>query len=310
MDSSDGRRAKDNIDFLIIGAEKAGTTALFRYIWRHPELYLPYQKEVNFFADENRFDRGVPWYIETYFSDADERKLWGEVSPQYMGYTCAPSRIKAAFPEVKLISILRNPIDRSYSHYRMAVRRGTETRSFAEVIADRLEHFSEPPETGGKDDSPYLLNFSLYGKVLERYLQYFGGDQILILFQEDLLSDPRAVLAKLFSFLQVDTAYVPPNLGRRYHAGGVQRIPGLRDWIRRQTALKMMARKVLLSEKNAEAVRFWIEVLNVKPIEDKELTSDERRLLREIFEEDVALLKRIFSITTPWSDFERAENIS
>ena len=309
-DSDGGRRAKDSLDFLVIGAEKAGTTALFSYMWQHPELYLPYQKEINFFADEDRFDRGVSWYMETYFSGADESKLWGEASPQYMGYTRAPARIKAAFPEIKLVSVLRNPIDRAYSHYRMAARRGTETRPFTEVVAERLEYLSEPPRSGGEDDSPYLLNFSLYGKTLERYLQYFDREQILVLFQEDLLNDPRAVLAGLFAFLGVDTAYVPPNLGKKYHVGGTQRIPGLRGWIQRQTVLKKVARKALLSERNVEVVKFWIEVLNVKPVEDEGLSSDERRFLREIFREDVALLRRTFSIATPWADFEHPEKFS
>ena len=301
---------KNGIDFLVIGAEKAGTTSLFRYIQKHPQLYLPYQKEINFFADENRFTNGTPWYLSTYFSGADEHKLWGEVSPQYMGYTCVPARIKAAFPEVKLVAILRNPIDRCYSHYRMAARRGTESRPFAEAISDRLNYHPDLPETGGRDDSPYLLNFSLYGETLGRYLQYFDESQILILFQENLLEDPGAVLAELFSFLRVDMSYAPPNLGKKYHTGGTQRIPGLRDWIRRQTTLKKVARKILVSDKNAEALRFWIEVLNVKPVQWQSLAEDERKLLKDVFEEDVALLKRLFSVTTPWAEFERTEAVT
>ncbi|PLS85638.1 MAG: hypothetical protein CYG60_11550 [Actinobacteria bacterium] len=298
--------AKKNVDFLVIGAQKSGTTSLFKYLQQHPSLYLPAQKEVDFFSNDERYAKGVHWYIRTYFSGADDLKMWGEASPQYMSYGCAPPRIHAAFPEARLIAILRNPIDRVYSHYRMLVRRGIETRPFSEMVAER-GWVTEVPEIATGDRSQYIVSFGMYGKILERYLQHFAREQILILFQEDLSSDPQQVVARLFSFLGVDNGYVPRNLGQRYHESGRERLPGLNEWIRRRTLLKRTAKALFRKQRHREAVNFWVEQLNTRPVRGGGVSPADREVLREIFEKDVALLKRLLSIRPPWPEFEEPE---
>jgi len=133
-----GVELKRNVDFLVIGAQKSGTTSLFKYLQRHPELYLPPSKEINFFVNASKFPRGLDWYIETYFRGADEDKLWGEVCPSYIGYTSAPANIYANCPDVKLVAILRNPIDRAYSHYRTHPRMVPTPTSYF-LVADLKE---------------------------------------------------------------------------------------------------------------------------------------------------------------------------
>lgn len=295
--------SKSDIDFLVIGAQKSGTTALFRYMRGHPELYLPPQKEVNFFANEDRFQKGLGWYVETYFGGADERKLWGEVSPHYMSYGRAPRRIHEAFPHVKLIALLRNPIDRAYSHYRMAVRRGQESRTFGEVIADQSRASSTLPETETGDDSEYVLAFSRYGRALESYLRYFDKEQVLVIFQEDILSRPGENLREVFSFLGVSGAYTPPNLGKKYHVGGVKRFEALERWVENRKTTKRMV-KATLGPKNVEAARFWFQQMNVKPHENQGPSAEDRRLLVDTLSEDVDLLKRLFASGAPWPEFE------
>lgn len=304
--------SKKNVDFLVIGAQKSGTTSLFKHIQQHPSLYLPPQKEVNFFANDDRFRKGLNWYIQTFFEGAGEDRLWGEVSPQYMGYKCAAPRIHAAFPQVKLIAILRNPIDRSYSQYRMAIRRGIETRSFHEVIANQRRDSLDLPEAEAGHDWPHsVLCFSLYGRVLEGYLRYFDKERILILFQENLLADPHEATSRLFSFLGVDDTYVPPNMGKKYHEGGARRFPMLdrqmevlNRWIQRQEKVKKMAKKLSISAKHFETAKFWLEQFNIKAVEDVGPTAAERQILRELFGEDVAKLKQLFSVAPPWTEFE------
>ncbi len=299
---------KENIDFLVIGAQKSGTTSLFKYLQHHPELYLPPQKEVNFFVNANKFPRGIEWYIQTYFSGADEDKLWGEVCPAYMGYSAAPAHIHAVCPNAKLVAILRNPIDRAYSHYRMVVRRGTESRPFRRVIEERLSSHVEVPQTKvvSADDSPFLLEFSLYGKSLERYLRYFEREQLLVLFQEDLAAHPEKLLKELFSFLGVDHTYRPANLGRKYHMGGDKRLPWLDEWLRGRKLLKKVIRKTLVSKRNIETARFWFSQANIKPVRSEGPSLEDRRFLREALEDDVALLKGLFSVDTPWPEFENS----
>lgn len=296
---------KSEVDFLVIGAQKSGTTALFRYMQGHPELYMPPQKEINFFANEDRFQRGLGWYVGTYFEGADERKLWGEVSPHYMSYGRAPRRIHDAFPHAKLIALLRNPIDRAYSHYRMAVRRGQERRTFGEVITDQRRTLSTLPETETGDDSDYVLAFSRYGLALESYLRYFDREQLLVIFQEDILSRPEENLREVFSFLGVSEAYVPPNLGKKYHVGGVKRFEALERWVENRKTIKRMV-KATVGSKNVEAARFWFQQMNVKPLEDQGPSVEDRQLLRETLSEDVDLLQWLFISSAPWPEFERS----
>ncbi|MGH3087116.1 MAG: sulfotransferase domain-containing protein [Rubrobacteraceae bacterium] len=294
---------KDRVDFLVIGAQKSGTTSLFKYIQNHPQLYVPPQKEVNFFANSDRYSKGLDWYIENFFRGVEEEKLWGEVCPSYMGYSSAPDYIRETCPDVKLVAILRNPIDRAYSHYRMSIRRETETRSFEQVVKELAESPVEAPESKVLDDSPFLLDFGLYGKSLGRYLRHFGRERFLILFQEDLTARPEETLVELFSFLGVDTGYRPPNLGREYHVGGEKRFFGLADRLRERKAVKKAVKSVLRSRRSMEAARFWYEQINIKPVKVAGPSPEERRFLKGVFEEDVALLERLFSVNVPWPEF-------
>lgn len=296
---------KEAIDFLVIGAQKSGTTSLFKYMQEHPSLYLPAQKEINFFADEDKYSKGAEWYINTYFSGADDRKLWGEVSPHYMAYRCSPARIHRTFPEAKLVAILRNPVDRAYSNYNHVVRKGAETRAFHEVIADQSKtRFHLPETTSGDLWKHYVIGFGLYGQALKQYLHYFDREQIFLLFQEDLLSDPQNVIVRLFDFLGADSSYEPKHLDKKYHKGGVKRFVGLEQRILRHRALKKLIKSLLVSESNLASARFWFEQFNIKPVEYEGISPEERRFLTETYMEDVQLLKHLFSLNTPWPEFE------
>jgi len=298
--------SKTAVDFLVIGASKSGTTALFRHMRKHSELYLPAQKEINFFSNKDRFSRGVGWYIETYFGGADERKLWGEVSPQYMMYGSAPARIYHSFPHVKLVAILRNPIDRVYAHYRMEVSSMKEDRTFSQVIAEQSRFPPELPDNETGDDSDYLVSSSRYGRALGSYLRYFEKEQILVLFQEDFLNSPADTMQRLFSFLGVDASYMPPNLGKKYNVAGTRWFPDLEQWIENRRAPKKVAKSVL-GPKRVEAARFWFRQQNVKPVEYEGPPIADRQILKGLFDQDVDLLKQLFSLRTPWPEFEGVE---
>lgn len=122
------------VDFLVIGAQKSGTTSLFHYLRAHPRIHIPFVKEIGFFSNERKFRKGVQWYLK-HFSDAEPHQIVGEVSPQYMAHPAAPGRIHSLFPDTRLIAVLRNPIDRAHSAYRMAVRRGGEKRAVEEALS-------------------------------------------------------------------------------------------------------------------------------------------------------------------------------
>lgn len=122
------------VDFIVIGAQKAGTTSLFHYLRAHPRIHIPLVKEIGFFSSERKFRKGVAWYLKQ-FADVHPQQIVGDVSPQYMAHPAAPARIHGLFPDTRLIAILRNPVDRAHSGYRMAVRRGGEKRTVEQALS-------------------------------------------------------------------------------------------------------------------------------------------------------------------------------
>lgn len=174
-----------SVDFFVIGAMKAGTTSLYFQLRQHPQIFLPAEKEVPFFAIDSLYERGLDWYLREFFSRAEPGQRTGTVTPQYMLYRQVPARMHAAFPGARLIAVLRDPLERIRSHYKMMVRAFGEQRPFGEVLQG---HYVE----GGE-----------YGRMLEEYLDYYARDRLLVLFSRDLERDHAAVLERIYAFLAV-----------------------------------------------------------------------------------------------------------
>jgi hypothetical protein len=120
-------------DFLICGAQKAGTTALTFYLRNHPGIFIPWKKELHFFDADFNFNKGLDFYTRQ-FAGASQAQVTGEGTPIYMYLNKIPGRIAPALPGIKLIFILRNPVDRAWSHYWDSVKRGKEEMSFEHAI--------------------------------------------------------------------------------------------------------------------------------------------------------------------------------
>ncbi|WP_118829966.1 sulfotransferase domain-containing protein [Salinibacter ruber] len=210
------------LDFAVIGAQKAGTTSLRHYLRSHPEIYTP-EGETPFFTRDFLYEAGWEEFANASFSSADRECLWGVVSPQYKGDLCAPRRLHQHNSRLKLIVLLRDPIERARSHHRMATRRQQENRSFEEAVLELLDReridLSPPPP-----EPECYLEWSCYGFVLEKYLKYFDREQIILLFTNNLKNNPSQETKKLYSFLEVENEYVPPNVGRKYNDSGPEEI--------------------------------------------------------------------------------------
>ncbi len=231
---------KDALDFIIIGAQKAGTTSLFEYLRQHPELSLPSGKEAPFFSHEAIYSRGWEEYIRKALGLAEESDKWGTATPQYMvgglweqpnpgtgersyDERTVPLRIRERLPDVRLIAILRDPVERAHSQHRMALMNEIERRPFGQAIdellrADALENARrEPRELTG------YVAWGEYGRILAGYFDVFPSEQILVLFTEELERDPEQLLRRIYEFVDVRSDFVPDNLGARYRVGGAQR---------------------------------------------------------------------------------------
>jgi Sulfotransferase domain len=190
-------------DFIIIGAMKAATSAIYDYIGKHPRAISRYPKELHFFT--LHFDKGLDWYREQFDSvrlnSKGEKLLTGEGSPTYLIDPNAPSRIMTAFPNVKIIACLRNPSDRSISQYYHQVNRvKDEQRSIEEAFS--AEELAKLPDRCQSATQHYILN-GLYAQHLKNWFQVCPKEQMLILNYHDLETQPDRFIERLFSFLDL-----------------------------------------------------------------------------------------------------------
>jgi len=193
-------------DFLILGAQKAGTTALYAYLRWHPGITGPAWKEVSYF--DRHYGRGPRWY-RGHFPLRTGARIAGEASPGYVFHPLAPERVRATVPNAKLIVLLRDPVDRAFSHYHHEVKLGREPLSFEEAIE------AEPERTRGEAerllrepgyfsrawwDYTYLAR-GRYAEQLERWFAVFPREQLLLVESGELAADPKQAYARVLGFL-------------------------------------------------------------------------------------------------------------
>jgi len=210
-------------NFIIIGAQKSGTTSLFAYLCQHPQLLPPFKKEVHFFdgglsPHEDSFKKGKPWYYAHFplrnRIAADQKTF--EASPLYIFNPLAPQRIADLIPEVKIITLLRNPTERAISHYFHERRKGKEPLTIYEAFQEE-ERRLEPVIKDGDHKNRVFIHQSyktrgLYKEQLERYFRYFSKEQILVIPSEEFFAKPDMCLKRVFEFVGVDPEYRVSNL--------------------------------------------------------------------------------------------------
>jgi hypothetical protein len=196
-------------DFLIIGAQKCGTTSLYYYLTQHPDIVPATQKEVHFF--DLNFHKGIEWYQAQFPLKTNPQQLTGESSPYYVFHPCVPRRIYQLFPNIKLIVLLRDPITRAWSHYHHEVRLGFENLSFEQAIKKESERLNGEVEKLLINETYYSFNHQhytylargIYSEQLERWMSYFPQQQCLILKSEEFYKNPAQTLKQVFKFLEV-----------------------------------------------------------------------------------------------------------
>jgi len=193
---------------LVIGAQKGGTTSLFNYLVRRPDVLPSIRKEVHYF--DFHYARGVTWYRGHFpYAHRLRRSLTLDATPYYLVHPLVPERAARLLPKVKLIALLRNPVDRALSHYQHEVRGGRESLSFAEAIEKESERLAGEEERLRSEPGYYSWNHhryaytrrGLYIEQLRRWMQHFPRSQLLVLQSEWLFRDPVAATAAVHDFL-------------------------------------------------------------------------------------------------------------
>jgi hypothetical protein len=208
--------AEDRVAFIVAGVQKGGTTALFDYLGEAPELSLSQVKELHFFDDEAQ-DWSRPDYAAYHgnFEPFDGR-LRGEATPIYLYWPGSLERIATYSPAIKLIVMLRDPVDRAWSHWKMEYARGAETRPFAWCVREGRQRLFAAAPWGFHREFSYVER-GFYGEQMARLYGLFPRDQVLVLRAEDLRREPAPTLSQVRGFLGLPDA--PAPTAREVHVG-------------------------------------------------------------------------------------------
>ena len=284
-------------NFLLIGAQKAGTTALSHYLTQHPQIYMSSIKEPGFFDFENeppsfKGPGDLALYTSVVTTLDDYSKLFDQVSNEiaigeattwYLYSKKAPERIKHYLPDAKLIAILRNPIDRAYSGFMHAIRDERETLEFAEALAIEDQRIA--------DNWEYLWRYrkmGFYSEQLERYFANFSRDQIRVYLHEDLCENPQGLLQDIFDFLGVDQDHLP-EVFTRLNISGRKKSKLVDELLKDTNLIKQIAKPLLpskLRQQLANRVRTLNSVKNECPIKI-------RLELLETYKEDIIKVQEL-----------------
>lgn len=293
-----GRRADKAVlpNFLVIGAAKAGTTALWHCLRQHPELYMSPHKEPRFFAlygrpvnfrgpgDMTRFNFVTD--LEAYqrlFAGVRDEKAIGEVSPWYMYVESAAPAIRKLLPDIRLVAILRDPVERAFSNYLHAVNEGLEPlptfREAMDAEAARIRDNWSPRF--------HYKSKGLYYRQLRHYLEYFDRGQLRIYLYEHLVNEPEALFADLFEFLGVEPMF-RVDAGERHNESRAPRSRAVKHVLEQRNIVRQGA-KLLVPGPLRAGIRKGLHALNTRA--KPKLSRRDRKDLIEIYRDDITDLE-------------------
>lgn len=251
--------------FFVVGAQKAGTSTLDRWLRDYPEIALPQGKETHFFSDQQKFSRGLEWYLKQY-PEYREGQVRGEVAPQYMYSSDAAERIAQMSRTPKLVFLLRHPIDRAYSNYLMSVRQGVETLDFRVALERESQRLAEGDEYE-RNHFGYMAR-SGYSDQIMHFRQCFPDSPMYFGLFEELMDGDGAgdrVYAEIVSFIGLEY-FLPPDRKIRENVASEPRLSMLRNFLYGSSRIKSWIGKLMPSRDVREQFAHFLDKLNQKPV--------------------------------------------
>jgi hypothetical protein len=218
-------------NFLVVGAAKSGTTSLYSYLNQHPDIFMPKWKELSFFIGDAFGPIHKVKKLEYYrkvFAKVQNQSAIGEASTSYLYDFTAPKRIKDVLGTIKILIVLRNPVEMAYSLYHHQVRKEGETlKTFEDALEEEKYRYNDvgfKKKCYGWHANYYYFYRGLYFEQVKRYLDAFGKDNVMIFLFEELTEEPVRIVQKAFRFLGVSDTFVPV-IKVHNPAGGILNIP-------------------------------------------------------------------------------------
>ncbi len=279
-------------NFIVVGAARSGTTSLFYYLLQHPDIYVPKRKECMFFSGIQKdfhgrgeiFKKSIVSDLQDYkklFSRVKNEKAIGEVSPDYLYYyDKSIKNIKIILgSDVKIIIILRNPVERAYSHYLHHVRYGIEELSFEDALHAEAKRMEECYFWAF-----YYAAAGFYYPALNSYFSNFPNVKVYL--YDDLERSPLDLMRNIYSFLTVDSAFIP-DVSSKYNVSGEYKNAFIKILSQKTDSLKKMFYPVFKQLSESQSGRKTLERVLSKVLVKPKLKAETRRYLQALFREDI-----------------------
>jgi hypothetical protein len=276
-------------NYFIVGTAKAGTTSIFNVLLKHPEVYVPQNKETYYFGEYNYPDSRIEHLHEykAIFDAAPEDNVCVEVSTSYLYSKNAAQQIKAYNPDARIIMILRNPVDRAFSHYLYKLKTDKEKyMSFEEALTAEQNRIEK--------NWPYGYHYAsmgFYYDQVSRYLERFVRSNILILFFDDLKNNPYEFYHQMFQFLMVDEE-VSINYEKKYNISGMFRSKLLMKLLNTDNILKNTAKRIVPTRYRRH-VSGRLKDLNINRKKKYQIKPETRNHLCDLFFNDLKKLEAL-----------------
>ena len=284
-------------NFMCIGASKSGTTSLYDILKQHSNIFLPTFKEPHFFDIPLVYEHGISWYVKTYFSGVKKEKCIGDFTPTYLFDKYAPERILSSLGKnVKFIIILRNPVDRAYSHYLHSKRDLHEHLSFEDALKKKVYE---------KNNYLTYLRTSYveqgkYADMLQRYFALFSKDNFLILhFEEDFVAAREETMVKVFKFLKLKEEDIDFNI--RSNKASKAKFIWLKSLMQKTGWWRQIIKYIFPSLKIRQIIKNRIQRLNITPFTPPKLSDEERKnIINHYFCKDIKTVEGLLGREMNW----------
>jgi hypothetical protein len=291
-------QAKDRLpNFFILGAAKAGTTTLYDTLSKLPGIYFPFAKESLFFSKDSVYNKGIEWYVQTYYDKAGPFILRGDATPHYLYWSeKVAGRIRNTYSiDPKFIVILRDPVKRAYSWYWNMVREGIENLSFEDAIktedARIHENFLELYQQGSMIYG--YIRGGCYASQLEPFLSLFPKECFHYILQEDLQQNISGTMHKLLDFLGYDHNHSDFANTRKNYAA-LPRSKTLQRWLRRQSPVREWLKRIIPIQSRYKIKENLIR-LNLRAVSYPNMKHETEIFLRQNFDDEIDRLEHMIN---------------
>ncbi len=294
----------------LVGAPKAGTTSIYEYLKRHPNIFVPAKKELHFFSSTDLdtctagpgdayalspIVRSSNEYLSYYRDAYNSSAIVVDVSPSYLYYSQSADRILTQRPDAKFAVILRDPVERAYSQYLHLRRAGRETLTFEDALDAEPDRVAD-----GWAAMWRYVDANVYSRPLEHLLSVGGAENVLVLHSEHLRRDHNGTLGAIYDFCGLERIDADRSVVR--NVGGISRSALVARMLNRPNRVKAVAKRIIPQGLRTSLALKAVE-LNTAPTPE-EMKPDTRRRLQATFADEASRLQDMLGYSPPWSWIE------